>query len=64
MHYLLLSYFDNKPLHVSSRLTARHQEDRLFINNIWYSHALCCLAAASSQATQRMTIPDPPGDEQ
>ena len=29
MHYLLLTYFNNKPLHVSSRLAAHHQEDRL-----------------------------------
>jgi len=28
MHYFLLIYFTNKPLHVSSRLTAHHQEDQ------------------------------------
>jgi hypothetical protein len=45
MHYFLLIYFNNKPLHVSSRLTAHHQEDQLCINSNWYSHALCWLAA-------------------
>ena len=35
MHYLLLIYFNNKPLHVSSRLTARHQEDQLCVNSNW-----------------------------
>jgi len=29
------------PLHVSSRLAAHHQEDRLCINSSWYSHVLC-----------------------
>jgi len=45
--YLLLIYFNNKPLHVSSRLAAHRQEDRLSINSSWYSHALCWLAAGS-----------------
>jgi hypothetical protein len=40
-----LIYFNNNPLHVSSRLAALHQEDQLFINNSWYSHALCWLTA-------------------
>jgi hypothetical protein len=31
MHYLLLSYFNNKPLHVSSMLATHHQEDQLCI---------------------------------
>jgi len=44
MLYFLLIYFNNKPLHVSSRLAA-HQEDQLCINSSWYSHALCWLAA-------------------
>jgi len=46
MHYFLLIYFNNKPIHVSSRLAAHHQEDQLCINSNWYSHALCWLAAA------------------
>jgi len=66
MQYFLLSYFNNKPLHVSSRLAAHHQEDQLRINSSWYGRVLCLLAAgrvgmeldpASSQSTQRMTIP-------
>jgi len=39
VHYFL--YFSNKPLHVSSRLAAHHQEDQLCINSNWYSHVLC-----------------------
>ena len=45
MHYFLLIYFNSKPLHVSSRLAAHHEEDQLCINSNWYSHALCWLAA-------------------
>ena len=37
MHYFLFIYFNNEPLHVSSRLAACHQEDRLCINSKWYS---------------------------
>jgi len=44
MHYFLLIYFNNKPLHVSSRLAARHQEDQL------------CPDPTSSQSTHGMTI--------
>jgi len=40
MYYFLLIYFKNKPLHVSSRLAAHHQEDQLCINSNWYSHAV------------------------
>jgi len=36
MHYFLLIYFNNKPLHISSRLSAR-QQDQLCINSSWYS---------------------------
>ena len=54
MHYFLLIYFNNKPRHVSSRLADHYQEDRLFINRNWCSRALCWLAVASSQSTQRM----------
>ena len=35
MHYFLSIYFNNKPLHVSSRLPVRHQEDQLCINSNW-----------------------------
>jgi len=45
MHYLILIYFNSKPLHVSSRLAAHHQEDQLCIYSNWYSHVLCWLAA-------------------
>jgi hypothetical protein len=55
MHCFLLICFDDKPLHVSSRLVANHQEDQLCINSKWYSHALCWLA------TVRV---NPPHDEQ
>jgi len=56
MHFFLLIYFNNKPLHVSSRLAAHHEEDQLCINSNWYSHALCWLAVgrSSSQSTLRM----------
>jgi hypothetical protein len=57
MLYLLLIYFNNKLLHVSSRLAAHHQEEQLCINSNWYSHGLYSLAAANSQSTKRMTIP-------
>jgi len=35
MHYLLLIYFNNKPLHVSSRFAVHHQEDQICINSNW-----------------------------
>jgi hypothetical protein len=38
MHYFLLIYFNNKPVHVSSRFPAHHQEDQLRINSNWYSN--------------------------
>ena len=40
MDYFLLIHFNSKPLHVSSRLAAHHQEDQLCINSNWYSHAV------------------------
>ena len=58
MHYLLLIYFNAKPLHVSSRHAAHPQEDQLSIDSSWYSHELCWLAAANSQSTELMTIPN------
>jgi hypothetical protein len=40
LHYFfLLIYFNTKPLHVSSRLAAHHQEDQLCIKSNWYSHS-------------------------
>jgi len=39
----LLNYFKSKPLHVSRRLAAHHQEDQLCINSNWNGHALCWL---------------------
>jgi hypothetical protein len=45
MHYFLLIYFNNKPLHVSRRLVALRQEDQLCLNSNWHSHALFWLAA-------------------
>ena len=36
MHYFLLIYFNSKPLHVSSRLAAHHQENQLCVSNSWY----------------------------
>jgi hypothetical protein len=36
MHYLLLIYFNSKPLHVSSSLAAHQQEDQFCINSNWY----------------------------
>jgi len=43
MNYFLLIYFNNKLLHISSRLAAHHQEDQLCIDSSWCSHALCWL---------------------
>jgi len=40
MHYLLSIYFSNLPLHVSSRLTANHQEVLLCIYSSWYMSCL------------------------
>jgi len=37
MQYFLSIYFNNKPLHVSNRLAADHQEDQLCINSNWDS---------------------------
>jgi len=37
MHYFLLFYLNSKPLHVSSRFAAHHQEDQLCINTNWYN---------------------------
>jgi len=33
MNYILLIYFNNKSLHVSSRLAAHHKKDQLCINS-------------------------------
>ena len=59
MHYFLLIYFNNKPLHVSSMLAAHHQEDQLCPDpcqqpvNITHDYTNCCLDRV-----------DPPDDEQ
>ena len=49
MHHFLLIYFNSKPLHVSSRLAAHHQEDQLCINSNWYRGADKSLARPTSQ---------------
>jgi hypothetical protein len=36
MHFYLLIYFNNYPLHISNRLTIHHQEAFYFICSIWY----------------------------
>jgi len=41
---LYITYFNNKPLQVSNRLAAHHQEDQLCINSIWCSLTLCLAA--------------------
>jgi len=71
MHYFLLIYFNNKPLHVSSRLAAHHQEDQLCIDSNWYSHALRRLPAAQQPVNTMHDYTncclyrvDPPDDEQ
>jgi len=53
MHYFLLFYFNSKPLHVSSRLAAHHQEDQLCINSNWYMSCVMSTGCwpASSQST-------------
>jgi len=56
MHYFLLIYFNNKPVHVPSRLAAHHQEDQLCINSNWYSHALCWLAAAAASQHNEIDV--------
>jgi len=33
-----INYFNSKPLYVSSRLAAEHQEDQLCLNSNWYIH--------------------------
>jgi len=33
MHYILLIYFNSKPLYVSSRIDSHRQEDELCINS-------------------------------
>jgi len=36
MQFCLLLYFYNKPLYISSRLVAHHQEDQLCMYSNWY----------------------------
>ena len=57
MHYILLIYFNSKPLCVSSRLAAHHLEDQLGINSGWYSHAFIlgdCLLQQTITQNKRM----------
>ena len=69
MHYFLLIYLNNKPLHVSSRLAAHHQEDQFCINSKWYRGWITNLPAGSQHkhmiytncCTYRFS---PPDDEQ
>jgi len=56
MHYLLLIYFNNKPLHVSSRLAAHHQEDQLCINSNWFSQHNTCLYVPIAVYTQLILL--------
>jgi hypothetical protein len=55
MHYFLLIYFNSKPLHVSSRLAAHHQEDQLCINSNWYNvcHAFMLIGCWQDPASER-----------
>jgi hypothetical protein len=61
MHYFILIYFNNKPLLVSSRLAAHHQENQLCINSNWYSHAFmltgCWQDPDPASNHKRVTIP-------
>ena len=45
MHYFRFIYFHSKPLYVSSRFAAHHQEGQFCTNSSWYSHALFWLDA-------------------
>jgi len=75
LHYFLLIYYNNKLLHVSSRLAAHHQEDQLCINSKWYMlwDYVYWLLAGSCQQPVNITLDytscclnrvDPPDDEQ
>jgi hypothetical protein len=54
MPYFLLTYFNAKPLHVSSRLAVRHQEDQLCIDMCKVDWVM--LAAAVNQLYQLLSI--------
>jgi hypothetical protein len=76
MHYFILIYFNNNPLHVSSMLAVHQQETQLCINSSWYSYALCWLDGTPSRSCQQpinithdytnccLYTVDPPDDEQ
>jgi hypothetical protein len=64
MHYFLLSYFNNKPLHVSSRLAAHHQEDQLCINSNWYRRVTLTGCQRMAYINCCLYKVDPPDDEQ
>ena len=55
MRYFLLIYFNNKPLRVSSRLAAHHQEDQLCQQPVKIAH---------DYTTFCLYRVDPPVDEQ
>jgi hypothetical protein len=47
MHYLLLIYVSNKPVPVSSRLVAHHQENQQPVNPT-HDYTNCCLYRVDS----------------
>ena len=61
MHYFLLIYCNNKSLHVSSSLTANHQEDQLYINSNLSSHAFmltgCCQKVVNTMHDYTTMLP-------
>jgi len=58
-YYFTLIYFNNKPLHVSSRRAVRHMGDQLCINSNWYSHALCWMVALYTELVLLMKSSTP-----
>jgi len=67
MHYFLLIYFNNKPLHVSSRPAVLHQEDQLGITSSWYSPSRSCQQPVNIMHDYTnccLYRVDPPDDEQ
>ena len=66
MHYFLTIYFNKKPIHVSSRLAAHHQEDQFCINSSWYIWYSCSQPVKISHDCKNCCLyrVDPPDDEQ
>ena len=59
MHYFILIYFNNIPLHVSSRLAAHHQEDQLCITTIGIFFIFvdpCIIAQLINETTNVMQL--------